>query len=119
MFAKRFIALVKIGVLLLLVSNFAVAKTVGPISDAQETKTVMLVKGKHALTKELLQPQVLTVRTGVEPTAKPMPAGYVAITSDDELTLAINAVGTTTILLQDVNRCQSVSLLLFPYHIFW
>ncbi|MGL2966693.1 hypothetical protein [Flavobacterium sp. XGLA_31] len=116
---KRFLAWGKIGVLLLLWSTMAVAKTVVPGSLAPETKALTLVKGKPVLAKELLQPQVLLVRVGVEHAAKPMPSGDVVLTGSLILSRAVHYSGTATTVLQDVDRCESVSRYLFPYHFFW
>jgi hypothetical protein len=119
MLAKRFLALGKIGVLLLLFSNLVVAKSAMVVAP-QDSKEVSLFNAGHSFTKDLLQPQgVSTAGVASEQAAKPMPFGYAALAYDESIRLVLGYVGTTTEVLQDANRCESVSRLLFPFHIFW
>jgi len=119
MLAKRFLALGKIGVLLLLFSNLAVANSAMVITP-ETAKEVSLFKAGHSFTKDLLQPQGLsTAGATSEHAAKPMPFGFAVLEYAASTRLVLGYVGTTTVILQDANRCESVSRLLFPYHIFW
>lgn len=119
MLAKRFLAWGKVWVLLLLFSNLVVAKSAVVIAP-NTSKEVSLFKAGHSFAKDLLQPQALsTAGIASEHAAKPMPFGYAALAYDENTRLVLGFVGTTTVVLQDTNRCESVSRLLFPFHIFW
>jgi hypothetical protein len=119
MSAKRLLALGKIWVLLLLFSTMAVAKTAMMVAP-ETSKEVSLFKAGHSFTKDLLQPQALsTAGVTTEHAAKPMPFGYAVLEYAESTRLGLGYVGTTTTVLQDANRCESVSRLLFPFHIFW
>ncbi len=119
MSAKKILILGKVWLLLLLFSNILAAK---PVLDTEikSTQEVSLFKAGHSFTKDILQPQGLsTARLASEQVAKPMPFGYAVLQYDEITRLVLGYVGTTTTVLQDTNRCESVSRLLFPFHFFW
>ncbi|TBX69140.1 hypothetical protein EZL74_07105 [Flavobacterium silvisoli] len=119
MSAKKILLLGIVWLLLLLFSNLTVANTAMVIAP-KGSKEVSLFKAGHSFTKDLLQPQGLsTARLTSEQVAKPMPFGYTVLQYDEITRLVLGFLGTTTAVLQDTNRCESVSRLLFPYHFFW
>ncbi|WP_284652415.1 hypothetical protein [Flavobacterium terrisoli] len=118
MSAKQFIVLGKLWVLLLF-GNSAFANTVMPFGEQQESKAVTLYKAVETLHKDGLQPQVPSVRIISEQQAKSFSLGYPVIGLYESVRLVPGYVGPTVVLLQDADRCKSVSRFLFPYHFFW
>lgn len=118
MSAKQYIVLGKLWVLLLL-SNGAFAYNVLPFDPVPCSKAVSVFETEDTLHKEGLQPQIPSVRIISEHQAKPIVLGYNAIYYEVRVGLALGYAGTTQVLLQDANRCESVSRFLFPYHFFW
>jgi len=119
MSVKPLLAFGKLWLLLLLLSNPVAAKTIMADDSAQDAKTVTLLKADEVIHKDGLQPQVPSVRIISEHHAKPINFGYAALSDDDSASLVLGYVGSTQVLLQDANRCESVSRLIFPYHFFW
>jgi len=109
----------KFWILLLLFSTGAIAKSAVGVTHSQAVKTLSLTKAQHRLSKDLLQPQSGTSRLLTEHSDTPVVSGYAVLSSNNGKYLLLGYVGTTVALLQDTNRCESVSRLLFPYHIFW
>ncbi len=118
MSAKQFIRYSKLLVLLLF-SNGAIANSVISLEHSRDSKTVVLYQAEDSLHKDGLQPQVPSVRIISDHHAKPISFGYPALSYVDGGSLVLGYVGTTQVLLQDANRCESVSRFLFPYHFFW
>lgn len=118
MSAKQFIVLGKLWVLLLL-GNGPFANTVMSFDKAQQSKAVTLFEAEDTLHKEGLQPQIPSVRIISEHQAKPISFGYPELAYEVNIGLALGFTGPTQVLLQDANRCESVSRFLFPYHFFW
>ncbi len=116
---KQFLAFGKLYLLLLLLSNPVAAKTVMANNDVQNSKSVSFFNAEDVFHKDGLQPQVPSVRIISEHHAKPISFGYTAFSYDDSVRLVLGYVGPTQVLLQDANRCESVSRFLFPYHFFW
>lgn len=116
---KQFLALRKLWLLLLLLSNIAVAHTSMVIEPCQESKTVTLFEAETSLHKEGLQPQIPSFRIISEHHAKPISFGYPELFYDADCHFVTKSVGLIQVFLQDVNRCESVSPFLFPYHFFW
>ena len=117
--AKLFLALPKLWLLLLLLSNIAVANTSMVVKPCQESKTVTLFEAETSLHKEGLQPQLPSFRIISEHHAKPISFGHSELFYDFDSRLIPESVGLIQVFLQDVNRCENVSRFLFPYHFFW
>ncbi len=115
---KQFLALGKLWLLLLLLSNSVAAKT-ALVDNVQDSKSVLLFNAENVVHKDGLQPQVPSVRIISEHQAKPISFGFAALSYADSIRLVLGYVGPTQVLLQDANRCESVSRFLFPYHFFW
>ena len=118
MFGKQILALGKLWLLLLLMSNGAVANTSVPESTS-EKKTETFLKTGQTLHKDGLQPEVLSVRVLLEHPAKSISFGYAVVNDYPSSNLVCIYAGPTVLLVQDTNRCESVSRFLFPYHFFW
>lgn len=118
MAVKQLLAFGKL-LLLLLLSNPVAAKTVMANKDCQESKVVTVFEADDVVHKDGLQPQAPSVRVISEHHAKPISFGYTALFYDGSVSLVLGYVGSTQVLLQDANRCESVSRFLFPYHFFW
>ena len=114
---KPILALGKLWLLFLLVSNPVAARTIAACSD-QDSKTETFFKAGDSVHKDGLQPQAPSVRIISEQHAKPLSLGW-PVTEYENACLVLGYTGNTVFLLQDVNRCESVSRFLFPYHIFW
>ena len=118
MSAKQILVLGRLWVLLLF-SNGAIANTLMPFEYNQDSKAVTLYQTEDAIHKDSLQPQVPSVRILSEHQAKPLSLGYPVSEYNESTSLVLGYVGPTQVLLQDANRCESVSRFLFPYHFFW
>lgn len=118
MFAKRFIVFGKMLTLLLFISSSVSAKSFS-VNEFQNKGKETLNKVDHSFHKNMLQPQVIHVTITSEPSVKPINFGFVALLFDEKALLAVKSSGQTNELLQDANRCESVSKLLFPFHNFW
>ena len=119
MSTKKFLSFGKILALLMLISYSVTAKSVSFTNEFQEHKTLSLNKSADSFHKNMLQPQVAHVSMMMEhpfklvnPIVGVLFTGY----ATDLLSLP---TAQTNVILQDVNRCKSVSPLLFPYHFFW
>ena len=118
MLAKQFIVLGKLWVLLLF-GNLALANMVLPIDKVQQCKTVTLFETEDSIHKEGLQPQIPSVRILTEHQSKPISFGYPELIYEVNVDLVKGFTGLTQVLIQDANRCESVSRFLFSYHFFW
>ncbi len=118
MFAKRFIVFGKMLALLLLSSSSVSAKSFSA-NEFQDKGTVTLNKAEHSFHKNMLQPQVMHVSALPEHSAKPLPFAFSALFCSESINLSSQPTGQANVFIQDVNRCESVSRLLFPFHNFW
>lgn len=118
MSAKKFIGFGKLLALLLLISCSVSAKTF-TANEIQKKGTVTLNKAEDSIHKNMLQPQTAYVSISNEHLAKPMSFGYVALFFNEGAVSTLNPIGKTATFLQDADRCESVSRLLFPFHNFW
>lgn len=105
--------------LLLLISYSVVAKTAVTTNEFQDKETLTLNKAQHSFHKNMLQTQVMHVSIASEHLVKPSNSGYVALLFNDKASLLLQTSRQKNTFLQDVNRCESVSKLLFPFHDFW
>lgn len=115
---KQFIVLGKLWVLLLF-GNGAFANIVLPCNDISVSIAVAVFETEDSLHKEGLQPQIPSIRIISEHQAKPVVFGYFALSYETNVSLVLGYSGPTQVLLQDANRCESVSRFLFPHHFFW
>lgn len=116
---RKFIAFGKLLALLLLFSSTAVAKPLATKKDFHEKGTLALNKAEQAFHKNMLQPQVVHVSTASEDSVKPITPGYAALLFHENAVLLQQTTGQANEILQDADRCESVSKLLFPFHYFW
>lgn len=119
MSTKRFITLGKLLALLLFISYSVSGKVSIATNEFQDTRKVTVDKSEHSFHKNMLQPQVVHVSIMPEHSLKTVQSSYLALLLNDSITLQFEPVGQTQSILQDVNRCESVSRLLFPFHCFW
>ncbi|MDI1318413.1 hypothetical protein [Flavobacterium sp.] len=119
MSTKKFLAFGKILALLMLISYSVVAKSVSSTNELQDPRPLSLNKPADSFHKNMLQPQVVHVSMMMEHSIKLVnpTVGILFIGCDTDLLSMPTA--QTHVILQDVNRCKSVSPLLFPYHFFW
>lgn len=117
---KRFITFGKLLTLLLFISYSVDGKTPVTITyESQVPRQVTVDKVEHSFHKNMLQPQVVHVSMMPEHSLKTVHSGCVGLLYSESITLQLLPVGQTQTILQDVNRCESVSRLLFPFHNFW
>lgn len=119
MSTKRFITFGKLLALLLFISYSVAAKASVFTNEFQDTRKVIVDKAEHYFHKNMLQPQVVHVSMMPEHSLKTVHSGYLGLLFNDSITSLLQPVGQTQTILQDVNRCESVSRLLFPFHNFW
>lgn len=119
MSTKKFFTFGKIVALLLLISYSVAAKPILNVTEFQKQGKTAFNKVENAAHKNMLQPQVVHVTMMPEHTVNPANPSYFASTFTEESSSELSSNGQTTIILQDANRCESVSRLLFPFHIFW
>lgn len=116
---RKFIAFGKLLALLLLFSGTAVARPLAAQEDFREKGALSLNKAEQAFHKNMLQPQVVHVSIASEDSVKPITPGYAALLFHDNASLLKQTAGQANEILQDADRCESVSRLLFPFHYFW
>jgi hypothetical protein len=119
MITRKFITFAKVLTLLLLVSFSVGAKTTVVVNETTEKGNLSLNKASHSYHQNMLQPQVVHVSITSEHSVKPISIGYAAFLFSERPALIIHPVGQSKELLQDTDRCESVSRLLFPFHYFW
>ena len=117
MSAKKFIVFGKMLALLLLISGSVSAKAAVTTMDFQNPAS--LNKAGYELHKNMLQPQFVHITASTEHSAKPTLFGYAAALFNENARTAARPTLTPSLFLQDADRCETVSRLLFPYHIFW
>ena len=118
MSTKKFILFGKMLALLLLINSTVSAKSF-IANEFQDKGNVTLNKSEHSFHKNMLQPQVVHVSITSEPSVKPINSGFVALLFNEKTSLVLKPNEQANVILQDADRCESVSRLLFPFHIFW
>lgn len=116
---RKFIALGKLLSLLLFVSYSVAAKVPIAVNELQDAGKLTFEKTEHSFHENMLQPKVAHVGMTSEHSIKTVNSSYLGLLFSDSITLQLLSVGQTQIILQDVDRCESVSRLLFPFHYFW
>ncbi|WP_136151309.1 hypothetical protein [Flavobacterium sangjuense] len=116
MSTKKFIGFVS---LLLLFSFSVTARTVITVNESSDNRKETFHKADHSLHKNMLQPQVMQITVLPEHSAKPLPFAYSALCCSESINLSLQPTRQANVFIQDVNRCESVSRLLFPFHYFW
>ena len=119
MSTKKFLTFGKILALLMLISYSVTAKSVSYTNEFQEHQTLTLNKPSDNFHKNMLQPRVAHVSMMMEHSVKLVSPIVGILFSGYDTNLLSFPAAQTHIILQDVNRCKSVSPLLFPYHFFW
>lgn len=109
----------KLLVLLFLMGNMAAAKPTSAKNGFSAKGSLSLNKTGEALHKNMLQPRAVHVGTTAENTVKPINHGFAAFSFNESTFLILQPSGRAKEILQDANRCESVSKLLFPFHYFW
>ena len=118
MSVKPYIALAKLWLLLLLVSNTAVAGNTASTQDLA-SKPVTIFDASETLHKNMLQPQAMSLRVLSEHTIKPISFGDFVFPATPISATTYQFTKPTVAFSQDADRCESVSRLLFPFHVFW
>ncbi len=116
---RKFITFSKILALLLLISTSANAKSTVAKNEFNPKKALNFNKDEQAFHRNMLQPQTAHISVGTEDSVKPINSGYFALLLSENVSSATQYIGHTNEILQDANRCESVSKLLFPFHYFW
>jgi hypothetical protein len=119
MSTKKFLTFGKILALLMLISYSVTAKSVRYTNEFQEHQTLTLNKPSDNFHKNMLQPQVVHVSMMMEHSVKLVNPIVGILFAGYDTDLLCLPTAQTHVILQDVNRCKSVSPLLFPYHFFW
>ncbi|UPT71902.1 MAG: hypothetical protein M0D53_06260 [Flavobacterium sp. JAD_PAG50586_2] len=115
----RFISFGKLLALLLLISYSVAAKVSIATNEFQDTRKAIVDKAENFFHKNMLQPQVVHVGMTPEHSVKTVHSGYFGLLFSDGSPLVLKPFGQTQTILQDMDRCESVSRLLFPFHYFW
>ncbi|MCF6131677.1 hypothetical protein [Flavobacterium wongokense] len=115
---KKFMMFGKLLTLVLLISSSVSAKSF-IANGFQDEGTVTINNAGQSFHKNMLQPQLVHVNVTTEHTVKPISLGYTALLFNEKTSLTLKPSGPTSLILQDVDRCESVSKLLFPFHYFW
>lgn len=119
MSTKRFISFGKLLALLLLIGYSVAAKASIATNEFQDTRKVIVDKAENSFHKNMLQPQVVHVSMTPEHSVKTVHSGYFGLLFSESNPLLLKPFGQTQTILQDMDRCESVSRLLFPFHYFW
>lgn len=119
MSTKKLLTFGKILALLLLISFSVTAKTTFAPNEFQNPKTLDFSKEQTALNNNMLQPQVVHVSVTTEHSVKLTNSSFGVLFYGEKPSVTLRPFGQTNVILQDANRCESVSRLLFPYHLFW
>lgn len=115
---KKFIAFGKVLTFLLLLSSSVSAKALAAY-ELPQNGALAINKAEHSFHKNMLEPQTVHVSITNEHLAKPTSLGYVTLLSNGSSLSTLKPIGKATAFLQDADRCESVSRLLFPFHNFW
>lgn len=115
----KFLSFVKILALLLLASCSVVAKNGNAANEFQQHQSLKLNKTADNLHKNMLQPQVVHVSILTEHPVKPIASGLGILFIGFQSHLLLQPTLLANEILQDADRCESVSKFLFPYHFFW
>ena len=119
MLSRKFIGFGKLFVLLLLISFSASAGTTITVTESHDKQTGMVDKAGHSFHKNMLQPQAAHVSMVPEQSVKPILNSYSAFFYTGSTCLPLHPTGQAKLFIQDEDRCESVSRLLFPFHSFW
>jgi hypothetical protein len=119
MLTKKFLTFIWLLTLLLLSGYPVAANSAWNTNEFQGQPYESLNKNESGFHKNMLQPQVVHVNAAQEHLVKLVnPVVCTLCFSNNDL-LLLQPPTQTKIILQDVDRCESVSKLLFPYHFFW
>lgn len=119
MLSRKLIGFGKLFALLLLFSFSASAGTPIDVSQSHNKRTVTLDKAAHSFHNNMLQPQVAHVNSMPEQSVKPILSSYSAFFDTGSTYLPVQPTGRAKLFVQDADRCEGVSRLLFPFHTFW
>lgn len=120
MYKKQFLVFGKLWLLLLLFCQPIEAKVRCGIEQRQNLETASLFKTENLLHEDMLQTQAMSLRVASEHSVKAFSFGYATLPySEKGYPVYLEFSGTAIVFIQDENRCESVSCLLFPYHFFW
>ncbi|MCF6129306.1 hypothetical protein L1S35_06445 [Flavobacterium sp. AS60] len=119
MSAKKFIGFGLLLSLLLLFSFSVTARTAIAANESSDNRKETFHKADHSFHKNMLQPQVMQVTVMPEHSAKPLAVAYSTLYCSESINLSLQPTRQANVFIQDVNRCESVSRLLFPFHYFW
>ena len=115
----KLLSFAKIFALLLLLSYSVSAKTGNTSVELEKNQPLNLTKSSGNLHQNMLQPQVVHVSILPEHSVKPITSGFGILFVGYQSDLLLRPTAQATEILQDVDRCESVSKFLFPYHFFW
>ncbi len=105
-----------IGLLIAFLFAFSVSEAPIPTSQLEKSSSSVSVDSIHS--SDFIQPQVSNPFTSYHKTPDYTIAKYL-----ENFLIAIPDFKITTFIIrfakQDINRCEMVSLLLFPFHFFW
>ncbi len=108
--------LVFIGLLIAFLFAFSVNEDTIPIIQLEKSSSSVSIDSIHS--SDFIQPQVSNLFTSFHKTPDYTIAKYL-----ENFLIVIPDFKLTTFFIrfakQDINRCEMVSLLLFPYHFFW
>jgi hypothetical protein len=95
------------------------ARTFTTNISSESNRALTLEKEQSVFHKNILQPQVVQFVAIQKHTVKPINLGCSILFSGEKMQFSLQKTGQTNTILQDANRCESVSRFLFPYHFFW
>jgi hypothetical protein len=105
--------------LLLLAGYSATAKANHVSNEFQHQHKTTFSNSADSFHKNMLQPQMANVNVTSEHPVKQVNFGDGIIFCDRKFGFLQQPSGQLCFILQDVNRCENVSRLLFPHHFFW
>lgn len=119
MLTKKYLSFLQLLTLLLLTTYSVAGTSMGTTALVQRPSTENLNDSESDFHRNMLQQQVVHLTAQPEQGGKLLHSGFGILPVSSTHFSAVQPTTSATTILQDVNRCESVSRLLFPYHFFW
>lgn len=112
---KLLLLQIKFCAVLLLFSSFSKANAIAIVKEGARTE----LKSNFSFHKESLQQETYQLGVKFERTSVVKMFQNLGFFTSDFIESSFFRIENLFLDIQDVNRCQSVSIFLFPYHFFW
>src|SRR6478672_6919604 len=119
MMTRKLLSYVQLLTLLLLTGYSVAGKSVSTTSDFKPHTSERFNTSESDFHRNMLQTQVVHITALPDTGGKLLVSGFGMLPFSTPGLVAAVPFTPTTNFLQDVDRCESVSRLLFPYHFFW